>query len=379
MAPTGWGGNARAQPFQTHTHHHHHHLNNNNASPPPNDTTTYNTCAFIQDCGKALRLPQLSIATALAFYHKFYRVNSYKDYDRFNIAATCLFLASKVEESPKKLKDVVLETMRAEKKAAGEKLNEADSKELLERKDKVLVTERILLQTLNFNLSLEHPYKPLLAYVRATGGTRSLAQVAWNYINDSLRTTICLDFEPRAVAAAVFALAVEHETAQGQAPSSSKVADVHKAFQVEQRAVSQVTHRIRELYQQQGGIRVGKPHTASNGNVGEGTQAAAKGNIPVTVSVECPPSSSVGVLKESTAIAAPPSPASAATAPLEEPPCTFSDPQTTKTDSAAPMPPSIGSKRSSSPAGIAPPETSRQDGPRSMIAGAPPSKRPRDE
>ena len=75
MAPTGWGGNARAQPFQTHTPQHHHHVNNN-STPPPNDTTTYNTCAFIQDCGKALRLPQLSIATALAFYHKFYRANS---------------------------------------------------------------------------------------------------------------------------------------------------------------------------------------------------------------------------------------------------------------------------------------------------------------
>ena len=34
--------------------------------------------------------------------------------------------------------------------------------------------------------------RPLLAYVKSIQGTRDLAQVAWNFINDSLRTTICL-------------------------------------------------------------------------------------------------------------------------------------------------------------------------------------------
>eukprot|EP00965_Chrysotila_dentata_P024194 801658-Pleurochrysis_carterae.AAC.3 len=41
--------------------------------------------------------------------------------------------------------------------------------------------------------------RPLLAYVKSIQGTRDLAQVAWNFINDSLRTTICL----QAVAAPV--------------------------------------------------------------------------------------------------------------------------------------------------------------------------------
>ena len=35
-------------------------------------------------------------------------------------------------------------------------------------------------------------YRPLLAYVKSIKGSRDLAQVAWNFINDSLRTTIAL-------------------------------------------------------------------------------------------------------------------------------------------------------------------------------------------
>ena len=44
-------------------------------------------------------------------------------------------------------------------------------------------------------LTTAHPppsRRPLLAYVKSIQGTRDLAQIAWNFINDSLRTTICL-------------------------------------------------------------------------------------------------------------------------------------------------------------------------------------------
>eukprot|EP00964_Phaeocystis_antarctica_P014999 scaffold8280_cov59-Phaeocystis_antarctica.AAC.1 len=39
--------------------------------------------------------------------------------------------------------------------------------------------------------------RPLLAYVKSIKGTRDLAQVAWNFINDSLRTTIALQVHSR--------------------------------------------------------------------------------------------------------------------------------------------------------------------------------------
>merc|ERR1711991_900151 len=56
---------------------------------------------FLQNVGMKLRLPQLTIATAVVYFQRFYVVHSLKKYDIFKIAATSLFLAGKVEETPK--------------------------------------------------------------------------------------------------------------------------------------------------------------------------------------------------------------------------------------------------------------------------------------
>lgn len=108
-------------------------------------------------CALPRHRPQLSIATAIVFYHRFYSRKSYDGYDRFRIATTCLFLAGKVEETPKKIKDVVIETYKAQhNKPSGP---DPESKEFWSLKEEILVCERILLQTLGFDLTVEHAYR----------------------------------------------------------------------------------------------------------------------------------------------------------------------------------------------------------------------------
>jgi hypothetical protein len=138
------------------------------------------TCAFLQDAGMRLRLPQLTIATAVVFFHRFYVRHKFKDYDKNTIASTCLFLAAKVEETPKKLKDVIDIMCNIKYK----KEYKPDSKEFLELREKILTQELAVLQTIAFDLTVEHPYKHLLTYVKGIKGNRQLAQVAWNFVND---------------------------------------------------------------------------------------------------------------------------------------------------------------------------------------------------
>jgi len=69
-----------------------------------------NTCAFLQETGMKLSLPQLTIATAIVFFHRFYATRKFSEFDRHIIATTCLFLAGKVEETPKKLRDIIVVT-----------------------------------------------------------------------------------------------------------------------------------------------------------------------------------------------------------------------------------------------------------------------------
>ncbi|KNC82244.1 hypothetical protein SARC_05471 [Sphaeroforma arctica JP610] len=153
---------------------------------------------FIQDVGESIRVPQLTIATASIFFQRFYVYQSFKEYDVNIMATCCLFLAGKVEETPKKARDVIIHSARIEGKP---KMSE-DSTEFKNLKDQVLKCERLLLQTISFDLAVEHAYKYLLQYVKDIKGDRSLAQTAWNFVNDSLRTTLGLRYKPQVIACA---------------------------------------------------------------------------------------------------------------------------------------------------------------------------------
>uniref|UniRef100_UPI00358EDD3D cyclin-K isoform X2 n=1 Tax=Myxine glutinosa TaxID=7769 RepID=UPI00358EDD3D len=79
------------------------------------------------------------------------------------------------------------------------------------RNEEVMVLERILLQTIKFDLQLEHPYQFLLKYAKQLKGDKNklqrLVQMAWTFVNDSLCTTLCLQWEPEIIGVAVMYLA----------------------------------------------------------------------------------------------------------------------------------------------------------------------------
>ena len=52
----------------------------------------------------------IPISTATVYWQRFYTQHSLSKYDAFHMGQACLFLASKVEESPKKLEDLVVIT-----------------------------------------------------------------------------------------------------------------------------------------------------------------------------------------------------------------------------------------------------------------------------
>mmetsp|Transcript_2626 Transcript_2626/g.6333 ORF Transcript_2626/g.6333 Transcript_2626/m.6333 type:complete len:236 (-) Transcript_2626:949-1656(-) len=172
------------------------------------------TASFIQEVGRALRFPQLSIATALVFMHRFYARKSFQEYDRFIVSCTCLLLGGKVEETPKKLKDVLSEAYKKRFNVKASEVPDPESRKFWEMREQVLVTERILLQTLGFELSLEHPYRELLAYVKSVTMSRDFAQLAWNFVNDSYRTLVSLQYDHKTIAAAAVAMAAAHNQVQ---------------------------------------------------------------------------------------------------------------------------------------------------------------------
>ena len=129
-----------------------------------------------------------------------------------------------------------------------------DSQELWRLKEQILICERELLRVLGFDLSVEHAYRPLLAYIKSISGTRDLAQIAWNFINDSLRTTICLQYAPRCLAAATVLMASNYLEAKLQKPcplpnhppgGSGKW---FTAFQVREETLHDIVRQIQGMY-----------------------------------------------------------------------------------------------------------------------------------
>lgn len=162
-------------------------------------------CGFIQDAGMKLKMPQYTIATAIVYFHRFYMRHSFKHFDAKLVGTACMFLAGKAEETPRKLKDAV--SMGYQLKYPDRPALKADSEEMSKRQDQIVNVEREVLKAILFNMKVEHPYQDLIKTVKQMKGRRELAQVAWNLVNDSLRTTICLRFKPKDVAIASIYLA----------------------------------------------------------------------------------------------------------------------------------------------------------------------------
>jgi len=200
-------------------------------------------------------MPQLTIATASVFCHRFFASHSHgaPANDRYVVATACLFLAGKVEETPKPLNEVVrvcfLVQHKHEYESALKQIHQKD--QLEEQRERVLQAERLLLHTLGFDFNVEHPYKHLLHLAKRLNqsqdlpedSSRSLTQVAWNFANDSLRTTLCLQFSASDIANAVLYLASK---LLGKTLNLRK--DWWNDYRIEQLACDEISNQIMDLY-----------------------------------------------------------------------------------------------------------------------------------
>lgn len=145
---------------------------------------------FIIKVGLKMNLRYDTMATGVVYFHRFYMCHSFREFPRFITACCCLFLAGKVEETPKKCKDII--------KMAKQFVTELQYTQFGEdAKEEVLTLERILLQTINFDLQVDHPYNYLLKYAKVLEGDKAplqkMVQMAWTFIND--RHVYCIVFK----------------------------------------------------------------------------------------------------------------------------------------------------------------------------------------
>ena len=164
---------------------------------------------FIIQVGILLKLPQLTLATASVYLHRFFMRHSMVNrnarpaYHHYSIAATALFLATKVEENCRKMRELIVACCRVAQKQPNLVVDE-QSKEYWKWRDTILHNEDVLLEALCFDLQIEQPYRILydfLCYYKVQGN-KQLRNSSWAFLNDSHVTIMCLLFSPKTIAGA---------------------------------------------------------------------------------------------------------------------------------------------------------------------------------
>eukprot|EP00794_Sanderia_malayensis_P003044 gene3046-3506_t len=149
---------------------------------------------------KNMATNQLCINTSIVYMHRFYMFHSFKDFHR-NIMAPCfLFLGAKVEEQPRKLEHVLKVAYRCLHKDSDATLD-SQSDEYMQMAQDLIDNESILLQTLGFELSVEHPHTYVVKCAQMVKAAKDLAQTSYFLATNSLHlTTFCIEQKPTVVA-----------------------------------------------------------------------------------------------------------------------------------------------------------------------------------
>eukprot|EP00262_Sarcandra_glabra_P004197 TRINITY_DN15175_c0_g2_i1.p1 TRINITY_DN15175_c0_g2~~TRINITY_DN15175_c0_g2_i1.p1 ORF type:complete len:252 (+),score=25.84 TRINITY_DN15175_c0_g2_i1:70-825(+) len=151
--------------------------------------------SYIWRLAQYVKVRQRVIATAVTYFRRVYTRKSMTEYDPRLVAPTCLYLATKAEES----------TVQARLLVFYIKKLYTDEKYRFEIKD-ILEMEMKLLEALDYYLVVYHPYRALTQLLQDAGMT-DLTHFSWGLVNDTYRMDLILIHPPYMIALACIYIA----------------------------------------------------------------------------------------------------------------------------------------------------------------------------
>ncbi|KAI4834620.1 cyclin [Plasmodium brasilianum] len=226
-------------------------------------------CQLLQEAGIILKLKAVTIATGQVLFHRFYFKKSLTDYDVKIIAPASLYLSCKLEENFCRVYKIIstfyflykYEDLKSKhyyfdlKNIKLEHFKiDIESQEYKNMKVDIYTYELLILKEIGFLVHkiIQHPHLFLLPYIHSLFNnlnkfdgdiTKKLAQIAWGFLNDSMRTTLCCEYQPRCIAVASIFLA----SYKLNIPLI-KSTNWFKLFDVEYDDIKRICIRILQLY-----------------------------------------------------------------------------------------------------------------------------------
>ncbi|ORZ36147.1 cyclin-like protein [Catenaria anguillulae PL171] len=160
---------------------------------------------FLFSLATRMLVSQATLATAATLFHRFFMSQSFDSVHQYDIATVAMYHAAKAEERVLKLDHVAeMAYLSANKDPHLHAVNEDERKKWVSR---IRELEPWFAASIGFDFYIEHPYRPLNNFLTTTKVPVAVGRLAMVFINDSLRTTLCLQHPPTVIAAAALRLA----------------------------------------------------------------------------------------------------------------------------------------------------------------------------
>lgn len=177
-----------------------------------------------------LKFPIKDLNTAMIYFQRYYLFNPFNSSlsSSINVALTCLFMACKIEDTFKKLRDIIL---ASNNKYQGNSnnfgsnnitLSTEDERKLEEHRKIILSIEKNLLKAINFDFRTYHIEEILIMICKDLNLSLKLSHLAYVIMIDSLQTEIALRVPPHSIAISCVVLASKFTDEKQIFPLDSK-------------------------------------------------------------------------------------------------------------------------------------------------------------
>jgi hypothetical protein len=184
---------------------------------------------FVFECGIKLELQPTTIATAAVLYHRFFSKTSARTYDVCTIGATSVFLACKVENEKRRMRDIINVVQQSIERDA--ELLDMDEK-YFTYKNGIVQTELFMMRILEFQVNYVHPHRYLVHYLRELQHwmgyenvcNNTIFRTAWSFLQDFHHDPSVINYKPQELAIAAIQLSLHcfGATVPGDKPKSKK-------------------------------------------------------------------------------------------------------------------------------------------------------------
>lgn len=165
-------------------------------------------CGFIFDAGRALNLPQLTIATSLVYCQRLFTVKPIVS-DRFAASMACLWLATQVEQHMIPLNRIIYVCFSVKNDNDPAKLKTLYNQQFFEGLvQKVLQIQVEVISACGNVVKFDHPYIYGFTYLRYMfvkgmlheQQYKDMVHVTSNLLHDSFRTQLSVQYDPEWIA-----------------------------------------------------------------------------------------------------------------------------------------------------------------------------------